>query len=162
VTCRFSGYTIAIPHYKTDSAEEIGRLLARHVYDIFGVPELLLSDHDQKFESDIFEAAMLELGCRVELGTPYHGKTSGAVEIRIKCLHDALNLRCHEGQGHHWVGELTKALYSVNSKENPRTGLSPFSILFGYRPTSPLDFLRPSGEFAPQLLEQERGQSWTP
>jgi ribA/ribD-fused uncharacterized protein len=147
VTCRFSGYTIAIPHYKTDSAEEIGRLLARHVYDIFGVPELMLSDHDQKFESDVFKAAMLELGCRVELGTPYHGKTSGAVEIRIKGLQDALNMRCHEGQGQHWVAELTKALYSVNSKENPRTGLSPFSILFGYRPTSPLDFLRPSGEF---------------
>jgi hypothetical protein len=55
VTCRFSGYTIAIPHYKTDSAEEIGRLLARHVYDIFGVPELLLSDHDQKFGSDVFK-----------------------------------------------------------------------------------------------------------
>ena len=83
----------------------------------------------------------------MELGTPYHGKTSGAVEIRIKGLHDTLNLRCHEGQGHHWVAELTTTLYSVTSKENPRTGLSPFSILFGYRPTSPLDFLRPSGEF---------------
>ena len=66
---------------------------------------------------------------------------------RVKALQDALNQRCHRTKGQHWVAELSKALYSVNKVENPRTKLSPFSILYGYRPTSPLDFLRHDSDF---------------
>ena len=147
VTCRFSGYTVAIPHYVTDDAGELGRLLGRHVFEVFGVPTVILSDHERNFESASFSSAMEAMGCRLELGTPYHYRTSGGVEIRVKALQDALNQRCHRTKGQHWVAELSKALYSVNKVENPRTKLSPFSILYGYRPTSPLDFLRHDSDF---------------
>jgi hypothetical protein len=130
VACRFSGYTVAIPHCVTDDADELGRLLGRHVFEVFGVPTVLLSDHEWNFESASFSSAMEGMGCRLELGTPYHYRTSGGVEIRVKALQDALNQRCHRTKGQHWVAELSKALYSVNKVENPRTKLSPFSIMY--------------------------------
>ena len=37
---RWTGMTLAIPHYKTDTAEEMGRLLNRHVFDVYGAPRL--------------------------------------------------------------------------------------------------------------------------
>jgi hypothetical protein len=150
VTCRFSGYTLGIPHYQTDGAVELGRLLGRHVFEIFGVPSVLLSDHERNFEAAAFSSAMTAMGCRLELGTPYHHRTSGGVEIRVKALQDALNQLAHKTKGQHWVAELSKALYSINKVENPRTKLSPFSILYGYRPTSPLDFLRTDSEYDSQ------------
>ena len=143
---RWSGMTVAIPHYKTDTAEELGRLLNRHVFDVYGAPRLLLSDHDQKFASKMFRGAMESAGCRLGLGTPYHHRTSGAVEGRIKGLTDALNLRCHETGGQHWVQELSRALYSVNSKSGTE-GMSPFELLYGYRPLSAVDFLRPDMDY---------------
>jgi hypothetical protein len=72
VTCKFSGYTLAIPHYVTDDADELGRLLARHVFEVFGVPTVLLSDHERSFEAASFSSAMTAMGYRLELGTPYH------------------------------------------------------------------------------------------
>ena len=99
---------------------------------------MLLVDHERNFEAAAFSSAMAAMGCRLELGTPYHHRTSGGVEIRVKALQDALNQLTHQTKGQHWVAELSKALYSINKVENPRTKLSPFSILYGYHPTSPL------------------------
>ena len=45
------------------------------------------------------------------------------------------------GKGKNWYEHLPRALSIVNNKENRDTGLSATSILFGYRPTSPLDLL---------------------
>ena len=144
---RWTGMTVAIPHYKTDTAEEMGRLLNRHVFDVYGAPRLMLSDHDQKFASKVFKGAMETAGCRLGMGTPYHHRTSGAVEIRIKALTDALNIRCHATGGQHWVRELSRALYTINSKTSSHTKMSPFELLYGYRPLSAVDFLRPDMDY---------------
>ena len=77
------------------------------------------------------------------IGTPYHYRTSGGVENRVKTLQDELNIlmNAKKGKGKNWYEHLPRALSIVNNKENRDTGLSPTSILFGYRPTSPLDLL---------------------
>ena len=142
-TDRFTGYTLGIPHYTTDDADTLAKLLVRHVYSLFGVPKLFLSDHDPKFASELFNKVHKEIGCSVELGTPYHYRTSGAVEVKAKTLGDELNILSAKfgDQGLGWYENLPRALYNLNQKENRETGLSPASLLFGYRPISPVDTL---------------------
>ena len=140
---RFTGYTIAIPNYRTDTAADIAKLLVHYVYSIFGVPSIFLSDNDQKFASHLFKEVHRELGCSVSLGTPYHHKSSGGIEIRIGALMDTLNLlnNKHQEQGEQWYSNLPRAVYEMNQKENPLTGISAAELLFGYRPVSPIDLL---------------------
>eukprot|EP01048_Picozoa_sp_COSAG05_P034399 COSAG05_NODE_14360_length_399_cov_0.616667_1_plen_107_part_01 len=85
---RFTGYHIAIPHRSHDKVERIAELLCTEVYGIFGTPRVILSDSDPVFESKVFKAAHANLNCAVETGTPYHYRTSGGIEIRIKHLQD--------------------------------------------------------------------------
>jgi hypothetical protein len=138
---RFSGWTIAIPHMKTDTAEDLARLLDLHVYSIFGCPQLILSDSDTKFQSEVFQAVQKRRGVTISLGTPYHGRTSGGIEIRIKPLQEHLRIRT-DAQCSDWLEELPEALMAVNNTVNEDTTLSPQMILMGYRPTSPIDMLR--------------------
>ena len=83
------------------------------------------------------------MGIKVDLGTPYHYKTSGGVENRIRTLQDELNIlsAASGDQGKGWYDNLPRALHVLNSKEGKTTGLSPASLLYGYRPTSPIDLL---------------------
>ena len=141
VVDRFSGWMIAIPHYTSDDAEAIARLLDIHVYSVFGCPRLILSDDDTRFQSKVFQAVQRRRGVTVSLGTPYHGKTSGGIEIRIKVLQEHLRIRTDD-QGSDWLEELPEALMAVNNIVNDETTLSPYMILLGYRPTSPIDMLR--------------------
>ena len=138
---RFSGWTIAIPHMQTDTADDLARILDIHVYTIFGCPRLILSDNDTKFHSAVFQAVQKRRGVTVSLGTPYHGRTSGGIEIRIKALQEHLRIRT-DAQGSDWLEELPEALMAVNNTVNDETTLSPQMILMGYRPTSPVDMLR--------------------
>jgi len=110
---------------------------------VFGLPRLVLSDHDAKFASDHFQAVHNRVGIKVDLGTPYHYKTSGGVENRIRTLQDELNIlsAASGDQGTRWYDNLPRALHVLNSKEGKTTGLSPASLLYGYRPTSPIDLL---------------------
>ena len=62
------------------------------VYDIFGTPRVILSDSDPIFESKVFKAAHARLNCAVETGTPYHYRTSGGIEIRIKHLPTSVSI----------------------------------------------------------------------
>ena len=62
-------------------------------------------------------------------------------------LTDALNMWCYPTSGQHWVRELSHALYTVNSNTSSHTKLSPFELLYGYRPLSAVDFLRPDMDY---------------
>jgi len=126
---------------QTDTAEDLARILDIHVYAIFGCPRLILSDNDTKFHSAVFQAVQQRRGVTVSLGTPYHGRTSGGIEIRIKALQEHLRIRT-DAQGSDWLEELPEALMAVNNTVNDETTLSPQMILMGYRPTSPIDMLR--------------------
>jgi hypothetical protein len=111
------------------------------VYTIFGCPRLIWSDCDTKFHSEVFQAVQKWRGVTISLGTPYHGRTSGGIEIRIKSLQEHLRIRT-DAQGSDWLEELPEALMAVNNTVNEDTTLSPQMILMGYRPTSPIDMLR--------------------
>ena len=104
VTDRFSGYTLAIPHRQDDGAHELAKLMTRHVYEVFGLPRVLLSDHDPKFASDLFRKVHERMGVDQRLGTPYHYRSSGGVEIRVKTLQDELNIltTSRGGRGRDW------------------------------------------------------------
>ena len=92
VQCRFCGFTIGIPGFTTDGAEELSALLIRYVYQYFGLPRLFISDHDPLFASELFRETHSKMKISVQLETPYHYRTSSGVEQRIKNLADHLTI----------------------------------------------------------------------
>ena len=83
---KFTGFTLGIPHHQDDDSNEMARLLERYVYYIFGLPRVVMSDHDARFASEFFRDTHKRMGVSVELGTPYHYQTLGGVENHIKTL----------------------------------------------------------------------------
>ena len=129
---KFTGFTLGIPHHQDDDSNEMASLLERYVYYVFGLPRVVMSDHDARFASEFFRDTHKRMGVSVALGTPYHYQTSGGVENRIRTLQDELNILSAEAddQGAGWYDNLPRALHILNNKEGPSTGVSPASLLF--------------------------------
>ena len=53
---------LVISHDGKDMDDELAKLLTRHVYEVFGLPQVLLSDHDPKFASDLFRKVHERMG----------------------------------------------------------------------------------------------------
>ena len=52
---KFTGFTLSIPHHSDDNSNELAMLLERYMlYYVFGLPRIVMSDHDSRFASEFF------------------------------------------------------------------------------------------------------------
>ena len=62
------------------SAAAVARLFFDHVVRIFGVPHVVLHDHDPRFTSAFWSELWQLLGSRVALSSAYHPESDGQTE----------------------------------------------------------------------------------
>nr|GEU65599.1 putative reverse transcriptase domain-containing protein [Tanacetum cinerariifolium] len=83
-----SGHFLTIHEdYKTDKLVRIyiNKIVARH-----GVPVSIISDHDGRFASHLWQALQEVLGTKLHMSTAYHPETDGQSEHTIQTLEDML------------------------------------------------------------------------
>lgn len=137
ITDLFSRYAVAVPT-GDQSAPTTAKALWKHVIQVFGCPERILSDQGGAFESEVMRELCQLYGCTKSRTTPYHPQGNGACERFNQTLLGLLNTLDQEGQAR-WAERLPYLLQAYNNTPHSSTGLAPFYVLFGRHARLPVD-----------------------
>ena len=135
---RFSKYVTFIPCKATCTALDLARVLYDHIVCKFGMPQKIVSDRYSRFLSKFCQAPVYLLQCTLAMLSGYKPWTDGqsehfhySVEQILHCYMTACQLN--------WVVALAYAAFSLNSTISVAHRKFFFLVLFGRKPTLPLD-----------------------
>ena len=123
---------------KATSTTTISHL--RAIFATHGLPELLVSDNGSVFTSGEFQDFLKQNGIRHSTSAPYHPATNGLAGRAMQIFKLFLK-KCSDGS---LEDRLSKFLSNYRLTPHTTTGLSPAELLFGRRPRSRLDLVRPN------------------
>ncbi|NCU37264.1 hypothetical protein EOM75_14810, partial [Candidatus Falkowbacteria bacterium] len=138
--CMLTRMIRAIPCTKTVTAQQLAQLFIQHVFKLHGVPTKIVSDRDPRFTSEFWGHFFKSLGSSLNMSTANHPQTDGLTERANRTLQELLRSRVASNQDD-WDLHLPIAEFAYNSAVNATTGFTPFSLLYGFTPASPIDRL---------------------
>jgi transposase InsO family protein len=136
VTDYATRFAIVVP-LRTKSAREVADALMRHIIAYFGPPDEILSDNGPEFKS-VVQALSDMLGVKRSWSTPFHPRTNGLTERFNRTLKGMLKIMT-DGEVVRWEENIPMIQYSYNSADQASVGTSPFYLMYGRHPRSPLE-----------------------
>ncbi|SGZ27952.1 BQ5605_C026g10227 [Microbotryum silenes-dioicae] len=133
VTDCFSGYARLIPCRTTDDATTIADRFFKGWHRHFGMPQVLVSDHNKLFTSEFWRANMAQLGTKLATLTAFHPQTDGQSERTNRTVIQVLQTMVNRWQND-WSKHLATVEFVINSSMNRLTGKTPFEVVLGFTP----------------------------
>ena len=135
---RFSKMAHFIPCNKTDDASHVPDKFFREVVRLHGMPRTIVLDRDAKFFSYFWKTLWYELGTKLLFSTTFHPQTYGQTEVVNRTLSTLLRAIIKKNIKT-WEDYLPHAEFSYNRTIYSATKFSPFEIVYGFNPLTPLD-----------------------
>ena len=126
------------------TAEESAILLFKRVIKFFGMPSKLIGDRDPRWTSDVWKSLALLFGTRLALSTSKHPQTDGQTEVMNQHLETMLRAYVKRDLTD-WAEWLDVLQFAYNNATHSAHKSKPAELLLGYKPRSPLDFLKEHG-----------------
>jgi transposase InsO family protein len=133
ITDRFTGWVEAHAITQKTSAPEIANIMFTNWYSTFGIPKILISDRDSKFNSQFWKELHRRIGSQIRMSTSFHPQTDGSSERSNKTIIEALRHYVNKRQDD-WTDHLPRVIASMNRSVSATTGYSPYELVFGEPP----------------------------
>ena len=140
VVNRFSKMAHFIPCHKTDDATYIADLFFREIVRLHGVPRSIVSDRDVKFLSYFWKVLWGNLGTKLLFFTTCHPQTDGQTEVVNRTLSQLFRTVINKNLKT-WEDCLPFIEFAYNRTMHTTTSYSPFEVVYGFNPTTPLDLM---------------------
>ena len=140
VVDRFSKMTYFIVCHKTDDAINIADLFFREVIRLHGLPRSIVSDQDVKFLSYFWKVLWGKKGTKLLYSTTCHPQTDGQTEVVNRTLIQLLRAIIQKNLKN-WEDCLPFIEFAYNRSVHSTTDHSPFEIVYGFNPLTPLDLI---------------------
>ena len=138
ITDRLTKAVHYVPVRSTTTASDLTELFLREIHRLHGVPRVIISDRDKLFTSAVWMDFMKELQTSLHLTTAFHPEADGQSERTNRTMATMLRAFVSSHQKD-WLKYLPLAEFAYNDSVHPGTGATPFYLLYGYHPRSPLD-----------------------
>jgi hypothetical protein len=132
VVDRFSKMAHFIACHKTDD------LFFKEIVRLHGMPMTIVSDRDAKFLSYFWKTLWGNMGTKLLFSTACHPQTDGQTEVVNRTLSSLLRAIIKKNLKT-WEDCLPHVEFAYNRSIYFATKFSPFEIVYGFNPLSPLD-----------------------
>ena len=139
VVDRFSKMAQFIPCHKTDDATYITDLFFWEIVRLHGVPSSIMSGRDVKFLSYFWKVLWGKLGTKLLFSTTCHPQIDGQIEVVNRTLSQLLRTVINKNLKT-WEDCLPFIEFAYNRTMHTTT-YSPFEVVYGFNPTTPLDLM---------------------
>ncbi|KAK8690664.1 hypothetical protein V6N13_074195 [Hibiscus sabdariffa] len=126
--------------HKTDDAVNVANLFFRDIVCLHGIPHSIVSDRDVKFLSHFLRTHWSKLGTKLMFSTTCHPQTDGQTEVVNRALSTLLRSIIKKNIKT-WEECLPHVEFAYNHVVHSATNMSPFEVVYGYNPITPLDML---------------------
>jgi hypothetical protein len=107
---------------------------------LHGIPNTITSDRDPKFVGHFWRTLWRKMGTKLQFSSAYHPQTDGQTEIVNRSLGNLLRSLVGDNICQ-WDLVLPQAEFAYNRSNNKTTGKSPFEVVYGCNPKTPLDLV---------------------
>ena len=125
---QFSKFVFLKPLRQANSVN-IVEYLESDVFNVFGVPETLMSDNGVQFISKVFEDLMLKYGVR-HICTASHAPQANASERVNRSILSAIRSYLKEDQ-REWDNNISQIACALRNSVHSSTEHSPYAVVFG-------------------------------
>ncbi|EAL60298.1 hypothetical protein DDB_G0294372 [Dictyostelium discoideum AX4] len=126
-----------IPCTKELKADEAAKLFWDNIVCNFGLPATIVSDRDKLITSDLWNNLMEISGVKLKMTAPRRPQADGQTERMNRNIVNLLSKMTSNRLD--WDIEIKSIEFAINNTVNSSTGHTPFSILLGFHPRTPLN-----------------------
>ena len=131
-------YPVAVPMRRVDVQTTCTELV--DIFASYGVPEEIVHDNGGNFTAQLMEEVLGTMGIQQIKTSPYHPEANGVIERMHGTLKKALKKAGSTDSA--WDKWLPYVLYMMRATVHEATGFSPFHLLFGRKPDTPVSNFR--------------------
>jgi Integrase core domain len=127
------------------TSAKVVKLFVERIYSQHGMPRSIVSDRDSRFTAQFWQVLMGTLRTSLDMSSVRHSESDGQLKRTIQTVEQYLRIFVKYNQKN-WDELLTLAEFCYNSAEHEAIGMSPFQVVYGRQPLTPLELMKEIGK----------------